>query len=105
GGVVGVEAATGKLLWDYKVAGGFPDAVMPTPIYHEGKLFFTAWGGPAEQIEITSAGGKFNAKQTWSTKRLFNRQSGVVLVDGFLYGNHDLRNWACIDWKTGDEQR
>jgi len=101
--VLGIDASTGKLLWNF----GHPNqwAVHPnTPIYSDGGLFvFSGYGQGGEKL-ILSADGSSVTKE-WEIKSFDSRMGGAVLIDGYLYGSGDNgRSWQCIDWKTGEQK-
>jgi len=103
---IGVAADTGELLWQYphKVRFGVN---CDTPIYHEGHVFlFGTWGRGATMLKLNVEGNGCSAEEIWRTPELDNEHGGVVLVDGYLYGqadgDHKLRHWACLEMKTGD---
>jgi outer membrane protein assembly factor BamB len=101
-GVLGVAAKDGSLLWYYKRDNPYPDVVIPTPIVQGDQVYVTAWGGGAEVIKVTGTGNKFKAESVWAENRIGNRQGGVVLVGGSVFGYHEEREWACQDFATGE---
>jgi hypothetical protein len=101
-GVVGVDAKDGSLLWRYKRSSAYTDIVAPTPIYHENQVFITSWKVGPDLIKLGAANKKFTATKVYSSNKLCNEHGGVVLVDGSVYGSHLLRDWKCLDWKTGE---
>ncbi len=101
--VLGIDAATGKMLWNF----GHPNqwAVHPnTPIYHDGGLFvFSGWGQGAEKLKLSADGS--SVTKEWEIKSFDNRQGGAVFLNGYLFGSGDNgRSWQCIDWKTGEQK-
>jgi outer membrane protein assembly factor BamB len=105
GSAVGVAAESGRLLWRYphKVA---MDVNVATPLYRDGRLaIFGTWGRGATLLRLNVRGDTCSVEEVWRTPELDNEHGGVVLVDGYLYGqadgNHRSRHWACLDWKTG----
>jgi outer membrane protein assembly factor BamB len=100
-GVVGVDARGGDLLWSYTREDAFPDVAIPTPVVQGSRVYTTAWGAPAEVLEVEPDGKKFKAKLAWSEKQISNIQGGVALVDGFVYGYHADRAWECQDFASG----
>jgi outer membrane protein assembly factor BamB len=101
--VLGIDAASGKLLWNFEHPNQW--AVHPnTPIYSDGGLFvFSGWGQGAEKLKLSSDGS--SVSKEWELKSLDNRMGGAVLIDGYLYGSGDNgRSWQCIDWKTGEQK-
>lgn len=101
--VLGIDATTGKLLWNSEHPNQW--AVHPnTPIYHDGGLFvFSGWGQGGEKLKLSADGS--SVTKEWEIKSFDNRQGGAVLIDGYLYGSGDSdRSWQCIDWKTGERK-
>ena len=103
--VVGVRASDGKLLWRFphKV---YMDENITTPIFHEGLIIVSGCvrkGTTALRLDV--ADGRCSVKRHWHNRTLDNKQGGIVLVDGRIYGyaEHLGRSapWACIDFKTG----
>ncbi|MDA7934610.1 PQQ-binding-like beta-propeller repeat protein [Akkermansiaceae bacterium] len=98
--LAGVDAETGKLLWTSKWPKG-RTAVIPTPIYQDGKVYMTSgYGAGCKLVDITGA----EAKDVWENKEMKNHHGGVVLVDGYLYGFSDGRGLICQDFKTGERK-
>lgn len=90
-GVVGVEAATGKLLWNYnRIANRV--ANIPTPLVH-GNLVFVATGYQTGSalLEISKGpGGAIVAKERYflDGPTFQNHHGNMVLVDGVVYAGH-----------------
>lgn len=101
--VLGIDASTGKLLWNFEHSNQW--AVHPnTPIYQDGGLFvFSGWGQGGEKLAISADGS--SVTKEWEIKSFDNRQGGAVLINGYLYGSGDNgRSWQCVDWKTGEQK-
>jgi outer membrane protein assembly factor BamB len=101
--VLGIDATTGKLLWNTEHTNEW--AVHPnTPIYSDGQLFvFSGWGQGGEMLKLSLDGS--SVTKVWDSKSFDNRIGGAVLIDGFIYGSGDAdRSWQCIDWKTGERK-
>ena len=101
--VLGIDAETGKLLWNFEHPNQW--AVHPnTPIYSDGGLFvFSGWGQGGEKLKLSADGS--SVTKEWEIKSLDNRQGGAVFLDGYIYGSGDTgRSWQCIDWKTGAQK-
>jgi len=100
GHVIGVDASTGKLLWNSVHPNQW--AVHPnTPIYHDGGLFvFSGYGQGGEKLKLSEDGS--SVTKEWDIKSFDSRMGGAVLIDGYLFGSGDSdRSWQCIEWKTG----
>lgn len=98
-GVVGVDAATGNLLWRYDETGGGP-ANIATPVAGDGHVY-----APGQQtaglVKLTSGANSVSAEQVYLKRDLPNAIGGAVLVDGYLYGT-TRAGLVCADFKTGD---
>src|SRR5262249_51808529 len=101
GGVVGVEAATGKFLWRFdRPANG--TANCSTPIFADNHVFAASGyntGGGLAKLTKTSDGT--SAEQVYFTKRMQNHHGGMVLVGDYLYG-FDNSTLTCLNFKTGE---
>ncbi|MBW8038892.1 MAG: PQQ-like beta-propeller repeat protein [Planctomycetes bacterium] len=102
---IGVAAETGKLLWQYphKVRFGVN---CDMPIYHDGHVFlFGTWGRGATKLKLNVEGDDCSVEEVWRTAELDNEHGGVMIVDGYLYGqadgDHKRRHMACLELKTG----
>jgi len=101
--VLGIDAATGKLLWNSEHPNEW--AVHPnTPIYSDGKVFaFSGYGQGGEMLKLSNDGSSVTKER--NIKSFDSRIGGAVLIDGYLYGSGDSdRSWQCIDWKTGERK-
>jgi outer membrane protein assembly factor BamB len=102
GGVVGVGAADGKLLWHYEEPAN-EVANISTPIVRADFVFAASsyWNG-AGQAKITKASDGFKADQTYFISKFQNHHGGVVLVKDHLYGTNNT-SLLSVDFKTGKE--
>jgi outer membrane protein assembly factor BamB len=100
GGVVSVRASDGAYLWRYDApANG--TANCSAPIHHEGYVFASSnYGTGGGLVRVTKTDGGFDAKEVYFTKKMQNHHGGMVLVDGYLYGDGD-GSLRCIEFKTG----
>lgn len=102
-GMVCVSPKDGKLLWRNDRAAG-PTAVCPTPVYSDGYVFgASGYGNGGACVKLEVAGQKVKAEQVWETKDMICHHGGFVVVDGYIYGNHE-GGWSCLDLKTGDKK-
>jgi outer membrane protein assembly factor BamB len=79
--------------------------VIPTPIYHDDHVYTTVGmlSLGCDLIKLTKDGDKFKADKVYSNRKTMqNRDGGVVLVDGNIYGYSDGKGWMCQDFKTGE---
>lgn len=102
GGVVGVSAKDGKLLWSYDKLGN-NTANIPTPIVRNDQVFSSAgYGKGAALLQLTANGGAISAKEVYLNRELTNKHGGLVLVGDYVYGDHDDSGRPfCADVMTG----
>jgi len=106
GGVVGVHAQTGKLLWQYtKIMNG--TANIPTPIV-SGDLVFASTGygdGGAALLKLIPNQTEVRVQELkyYPAKQLQNHHGGMVLVNGYIYLGRGHNNGlpTCVELKTG----
>ncbi|MFV0592420.1 MAG: PQQ-binding-like beta-propeller repeat protein [Draconibacterium sp.] len=100
--VIGLDAKTGDLLWDYPHTNRWK-VHANTPVYFDGGLFcFSGYGQGGEKLNLSADGS--SVSEVWTKKELDSRIGGMVLLDGYLYGSGDnAREWRCVNWETGEE--
>ena len=102
--IVSVRASDGKLLWRYphKV---YADENITTPIFHEGFLIVSGCAKKGTtSLRLDVSGDKCSVKQQWHNRTLDNKQGGIILTGGRLYGYAEFGRptpWTCIDFKSG----
>jgi hypothetical protein len=104
--IVGIRASDGKLLWRYphKV---YTDQNITTPLFHDGFLIVSGCVGKGTtSLRLRVSGDECFAKEHWHNGTLDNKQGGIVLMNGRLYGYAPSQNksepWVCVDFKSGD---
>lgn len=100
GGVVGINAKDGKLLWHYDEPANIT-ANISTPIV-QGEYVFaaSAYGTGGGQAKIVEAANGFEAEPKYFLNKFQNHHGGVVLVKDHLYGTTNS-SLLCVDFKTG----
>lgn len=105
-GLVGVNATTGKFLWNYsKVANG--TANIPTPIVKGDHIFAsTAYGTGATLLQLVpDDNGGIAAKEVYflKGKTLQNHHGGMVRLGDYVYGGHDHNKGFpfCLEMNSG----
>ena len=104
---VGVDAATGKVLWQdsFEEYQDDPKAINPvSPIYYNGLIYTTSgYDDGSAMYKLSEDGTKISRE--WINETLDIHHGGAVLVDGYIYGANwkDNRNgnWVCLEWNTG----
>ena len=97
---IGVRASDGKLMWRYGNVSN-NTANITTPVYSNGKVFFTsAYGTGGALLGLRATGQDVSAQEIYFTRNMQNHHGGVVLVDGYLYGfNNSIL--TCLEFETG----
>jgi outer membrane protein assembly factor BamB len=100
-GAVGVDAKTGKFLWNYKkvnngtancsTPAAFGDYVFCSTAYEKGSALIKLDGATAKEEYFLPA------------KTFQSHHGGFVRIGDHLYGGsgHNAGNPTCIEWKTG----
>ncbi len=108
GGLVGVAAKDGRLLWRHnKVANG--TANVPTPVVMGDLVFYsTGYGdGGSVLLRLVPDGKKIEAEEVYvkSARELQNHHGGVILVGDHLFGGHGHNNGFpfCVELQTGED--
>jgi outer membrane protein assembly factor BamB len=99
-GAVGIDAATGGLLWRYKRE-PYKEIVAPTPIFYKDHVLISSWKGGPDLIELKANGKGIEASKVYSKNTLQNEHGGLVLVDGYVYGSYVERDWRCVEFMKG----
>jgi outer membrane protein assembly factor BamB len=98
--VVGVQAESGKVLWNAPRHG--ETAIVPTPIFYQDNVYVSSgYGIGCNLFHIGQVGDSFKARQVYANKVMVNHHGGVVRVGDYLYGYSDGKGWVCQDFKTG----
>jgi outer membrane protein assembly factor BamB len=102
GGVVGVAAKDGKLLWHYE--GPASSQNIGTPIVADDSVVVATGGAGGQgtgRAAIKSEGdGKFTAKQLYFISSFQNHIGGMVKVGDYLYGTAS-QSLMCVNFKDG----
>ena len=99
GGVVGVAAKDGKLLWHFDDIGG--NANCSTPIFSDDSVFVSAgYGSGCGRAKLTLDNGKMKAEKVYHERGLANHHGGVLLLDGYVYGTGSAA-LMCVKFEDG----
>ena len=100
-----VRASYGQLLWRYpfKV---YADENIVTPIVHDGFVIISGCvKNGTSSLRLLVDGDRCSVEEAWHNDRLDNKQGGIVLVNGRLYGYAELASrgvpWVCVDARSG----
>jgi len=104
GGVVGVSAEDGRLLWEY------PDwriaiANVPTPVVvGDGRLFLSGgYNAGAMMLQLKAENGRIKAEAQYRLKPdvFGSAQQTPILYEGRLYGVRPDQQMVCLDLEGG----
>jgi len=104
--VVGLDAATGKLLWQTAFAPSGMAYNAATPVV-EGETVYISGQGPGrgtKALKIEKSGDVFSAKEVWSNADNAVQFNTPVLKKGRLYGLTGRDNWFCINAENGQSE-
>ncbi|CAN5270091.1 PQQ-like beta-propeller repeat protein [soil metagenome] len=94
---LGVNAKTGKLIFK---TGEIKrrTAVIPTPVFFEDYIFFTAgYGAGCECYKLSGEGDDIKAEKVYTDyKTIANHHGGVIAIDDKVYGHSDSGGWTCF---------
>src|SRR5208282_4477505 len=100
-GVVGIAAKNGDLLWRYTRENPYVDVVCATPIVSDGLVYVSVgYVGGAMCLKPVLDGKKFKVDVVYDEKIIGNKQGGMVLVKGKVYGYHEDSAWMCQELAT-----
>jgi outer membrane protein assembly factor BamB len=101
GGVVGISAKDGKLLWHYDHPAN-AIANCSTPIFRDNSVFAaSAYNIGGGRASIKGSEGRFQADELFFVKKLQNHHGGMVLVGDHVYGTGG-NLLMCVSFKTGE---
>lgn len=100
GGVVGIAAKDGKLLWHYDhPANG--TANCSTPIFRDDAVFAASgYGTGGGLAKLQRDGGQFKTEEAYFVKSMQNHHGGIILVGDHVYGTGSGA-LLCVEFKTG----
>ena len=97
--IVGLDAATGGLLWRRKHKTSY-DVHAVSPLSIDGHVYATSgYGTGGVLLELSDDGRTVTPK--WHDGTLDNHHGGVVRVDGVICGSTYKGRWVCLNVKTG----
>jgi outer membrane protein assembly factor BamB len=96
-GLVALEAASGKLVWEVVNEGGSRYKAA-TPIVDGDTLIYL--DGPAKAVKLTKEGDKFVAKTLWTVPENAVQFNTPVLREGLLVGLSGRHDLFCINTET-----
>ncbi len=100
-GLVGVDAASGEVLWTRDHPDQW-DIHANTPVYADGMLYFVA-GSKVGGVMLRLSDDGSELTEVWTDTALDTLHGGVVLHEGYIYGtaHRSAKEMLCLDLKTG----
>lgn len=105
--LIGVNAESGELLWQYDRPANRMGINCTTPVFEDGLIFAASAygnGGGAVKLKKT-ADGQIEAEEVYFTSNMQNHHGGLIVVDGCLYGANGGNGGgflSCLDFQTGE---
>ena len=101
---VGLDPASGTLLWEYPWPTGQGINVAQPVLLGDDRVFLSAsYGQGAAVFELRRDGERFTTRMVWENSRMKNKFTSSLLHEGHLYGL-DESILACIDTATGEQK-
>ena len=97
--IIGLEAATGKLLWSFEHGNRFL-IQSNTPVYAENMLLFASVDKGCTMLKLSEGGRK--AEIAWEIPAFDNMMGGMIKIGDHVFGSGRHRTWYCVNWKTGE---
>ena len=99
--VVGVAAATGRLLWRVPFKTDYEQNIV-TPVISGDLVIVSGYGQPPQALHVEKTGEQFQARQVWQAQAHAMYMSSPVLKDKLLFGMvHRGERLFCLDVETG----
>ncbi len=99
--VVGIDAASGDLLWSYEKSAN-RTANVATPIFHNNRVFSSsAYGTGGGLVTLAKSDDGFSATEGYFERSMGNHHGGIVLVDGYMYG-FGSGGLLCMNFESGE---
>ncbi len=100
GGLIGVSADDGKLLWRYDQPFG-KGRMCLTPVYENGYVFAEAGHkGMGGAVKLTAKGADITVTPLWEVPATPTHLGGYITLKGHIYG-HDGTGFSCREFQSG----
>jgi outer membrane protein assembly factor BamB len=101
GGVIGVDAKTGKPLWRYDGTKDPQSVNIPTPVFHDNCVFTSTSRNGSGLARIKASDGSVSSEQVYHNGTSLNSIGGVVRIGDYVYGTNARGELVCMEFKTG----
>lgn len=105
-GLVGVDPATGDLLWTYPT-NNTQGVNVSTPVWGEGNKLFvsSSYGFGSHVLELTRAGNKTSVREVWGNLKMRLHFANAIRIGNVVYGSSGDFGpafFTAVDVRTGD---
>ena len=100
-GLVGVDAKTGKVLWNYNKTVSKFKANIPTPVARGAEIYSAGAGTGGGLIKLKKSSDGVEAEQVYFSPKLPTAIGGAVLLGDHLYGTGGA-GMLCVQFSSGD---
>lgn len=100
--IVGLEAATGVLLWSIPFDTPYEQNIV-TPVLYQETLIFSGLGNGVMAVKVLKRGLAWSTETLWHTKDVSMYLNSPVLSGDLLFGLSHLKRgqFFCLDPRTG----
>ena len=100
--VVGVDVASGALLWKIPFTTPFSQNIV-TPVFYGDTLIYSGTQKGTMGAAIVKTGGQWSVKELWSNQEVSMYMSSPVLKGNLLFGfsHRNKGQFFCLDAQTG----
>jgi outer membrane protein assembly factor BamB len=102
-GLVSVEPATGKTLWEYAAPGQPPRSLQPLLVSDSQLLVPLGMEAPTDLLDVAPSGDAWSVTKHWTSRNLKPSFNDFVVHDGHVYG-FDGNLFTCVELKTGNRK-
>ena len=99
-GLIGVDAATGGLLWRVPLNTRLGRHVT-TPVVWDDLVIVGSHQLGLVAVKVTRAGANFQAEPAWTSKEATSNFASPVAAGGYVYGVGPAQNVYCVEARTG----
>ena len=102
-GLIGVEAKTGRVLWNHRRKPAYGTEVVNSPIIHGSFVYATVGAGQGcDLLRIHRDGETFRAEPVYGNKNMANHHGNVALIGEHIFGFSEGKGWICHAFATGE---
>ncbi|MCI0487341.1 MAG: PQQ-like beta-propeller repeat protein [Blastocatellia bacterium] len=100
--IVGLEAATGKLLWSIPYTTPYTQNIV-TPLIYNHTLIYSGLDKGTTAVKVIRRGTAWATERVWHNSEVSMYMSSPVLIGDFVYGLSHKRKgqYFCMDARTG----